>query len=89
MVSPQRSALHSTRSFSQPRGGRWGLAASVTREIEPRDSAWLHKADFKGGKPGDKALHETCFPCHTPAKGDVQTQPMVTIATLENQELMP
>jgi Cytochrome P460 len=25
-------------------------------------------ADFKGGKPGDKALHETCFPCHTPAK---------------------
>ena len=25
-------------------------------------------ADFKGGKPGDKALHETCFPCHEPAK---------------------
>ncbi len=25
-------------------------------------------ADFMGGKPGDKALHETCFPCHTPAK---------------------
>jgi len=25
-------------------------------------------ADFRGGKPGDKALHETCFPCHTPAK---------------------
>jgi hypothetical protein len=25
-------------------------------------------ADFKGGKPGDKALHQTCFPCHTPAK---------------------
>jgi hypothetical protein len=25
-------------------------------------------ADFKGGKPGDKALHGTCFPCHTPAK---------------------
>src|SRR5271154_5352670 len=25
-------------------------------------------ADFKGGKPGDKALHETCFPCHVPAK---------------------
>jgi len=25
-------------------------------------------ADFKGGKPGDKALHESCFPCHTPAK---------------------
>jgi hypothetical protein len=25
-------------------------------------------ADFKSGKPGDKALHETCFPCHEPAK---------------------
>jgi Cytochrome P460 len=25
-------------------------------------------ADFKGGKPGDKALHETCFSCHEPAK---------------------
>jgi hypothetical protein len=25
-------------------------------------------ADFKDGKPGDKALHGTCFPCHTPAK---------------------
>jgi Cytochrome P460 len=25
-------------------------------------------ADFKDGKPGDKALHETCFPCHEPAR---------------------
>jgi hypothetical protein len=25
-------------------------------------------ADFTGGKPGGKALHETRFPCHTPAK---------------------
>ena len=25
-------------------------------------------ADFKDGKPGDKALHETCFSCHIPAK---------------------
>ena len=25
-------------------------------------------ADFKGGKPGDMALHATCFPCHAPAK---------------------
>jgi hypothetical protein len=25
-------------------------------------------ADFTGGKPGAKALHETCFACHTPAK---------------------
>jgi len=25
-------------------------------------------ADFTDGTPGDKALHETCFPCHVPAK---------------------
>jgi Cytochrome P460 len=25
-------------------------------------------ADFTGEKPGDKALHETFFPCHVPAK---------------------
>jgi cytochrome P460 len=24
--------------------------------------------DFKDGKPGDEALHRTCFPCHQPAK---------------------
>jgi hypothetical protein len=25
-------------------------------------------ADFKDGKPGDEALHKTCFPCHEPVK---------------------
>ena len=25
-------------------------------------------ADFKNGKPGNEALHETCFPCHEPVK---------------------
>jgi hypothetical protein len=25
-------------------------------------------ADFKDGKPGNQALHETCFGCHIPAK---------------------
>jgi len=25
-------------------------------------------ADFTKGKPGDEALHKTCFPCHAPAK---------------------
>jgi len=25
-------------------------------------------ADFRNGKPGDEALHKTCFPCHQPAK---------------------
>ena len=25
-------------------------------------------ADFKDGKPADEAVHQTCFPCHEPAK---------------------
>jgi hypothetical protein len=25
-------------------------------------------ADFTKGKPGNEALHQTCFPCHQPAK---------------------
>ena len=25
-------------------------------------------ADFTNGKPGDEALHQTCYPCHLPAK---------------------
>jgi hypothetical protein len=25
-------------------------------------------ADFTNGKPGNDALHQTCFPCHQPAK---------------------
>jgi Cytochrome P460 len=25
-------------------------------------------ADFRNGKPGDEALHKTCYPCHVPAK---------------------
>ncbi len=25
-------------------------------------------ADFKDGKPASEAVHNTCFPCHTPAK---------------------
>jgi hypothetical protein len=25
-------------------------------------------ADFKNGKPGNEALHKTCFSCHEPAK---------------------
>ena len=33
----------------------------------PESGGWGF-ADFKDGKPGDKALHETCFPCHIPAK---------------------
>jgi hypothetical protein len=27
-------------------------------------------AQFKDGKPADEAVHETCFPCHVPAKAN-------------------
>jgi Cytochrome P460 len=27
-------------------------------------------AQFKDGKPADQAVHETCFPCHVPAKAN-------------------
>jgi hypothetical protein len=33
----------------------------------PASGGWGF-ADFTNGKPGDKALHETCFTCHLPAK---------------------
>jgi hypothetical protein len=32
------------------------------------ESAGWGFADFTGPKPADKAMHETCFPCHAPAK---------------------
>ena len=32
------------------------------------ESAGWGFADFTGEKPADKALHETCFPCHAPAR---------------------
>ena len=25
-------------------------------------------ADFTNGKPADEAVHQTCYPCHEPAK---------------------
>src|SRR5262245_53437229 len=32
-----------------------------------RSGGWGY-ADFTNGRPGDEALHKTCFPCHEPAK---------------------
>ena len=50
------------------------VASSVNIQVMVKDSkkyaatgGWGF-ADFRDGKPGDKALHETCFPCHVPAK---------------------
>ena len=38
-------------------------------------------ADFKDGKRGDKALHETCFACHTPAKIATMSSPITHLDT--------
>ena len=49
-------------------------ASAVTVQFMVKDSkkyaatdGWGF-ADFTNGKPGDEALHKTCFPCHQPAK---------------------
>jgi hypothetical protein len=33
----------------------------------PSTGGWGY-ADFTNGKPGNEALHQTCYPCHQPAK---------------------
>ena len=56
-----------------------GLQSSVAQSAENvqfmvKDSKKYAKtggwgfADFKNGKPGNEALHKTCFACHQPAK---------------------
>jgi hypothetical protein len=49
-------------------GSRVNVQFMVKDSKKYAESGGWGFADFTGGKPGDKALHETCFPCHTPAK---------------------
>ena len=49
-------------------GSRVNIQIMIKDSKKYPESAGWGFADFKDGKPGDKALHETCFPCHTPAK---------------------
>jgi hypothetical protein len=77
-------ALHWTRVLSEadtqvidgafPGDQSFAVGSRLNMQIMVKDSkkyaatgGWGF-ADFKDGKPGDKALHETCFPCHGPAK---------------------
>jgi hypothetical protein len=77
-------AIHWTRALSEdndkvlagpfPGAQSFVVGSRVNIQLMVKDSkkyaatgGWGF-ADFKDGKPGDKALHETCFPCHTPAK---------------------
>ena len=49
-------------------GSRVNIQIMIKDSKKYPESAGWGFADFKDGKPGDKALHETCFPCHIPAK---------------------
>ena len=77
-------ALHWTRVSSEdnnkvlagpfPGAQSFVVGSPVNMQVMVKDSkkyaatgGWGF-GDFKDGKPGDKALHETCFPCHEPAK---------------------
>jgi hypothetical protein len=43
-------------------------------------------ADFKDGKPGDEALHKTCFPATSPPKIAILSSPVTHLNT-ENEIL--
>jgi hypothetical protein len=78
------AAIHWTRVPSEynnkvlagpfPGAQSFVVASSVNVQFMVKDSkkyaatgGWGF-ADFKDGEPGNQALHETCFPCHIPAK---------------------
>ena len=49
-------------------GSRANVQFMVKDSKKYAESAGWGFADFTGEKPADKAMHETCFPCHAPAK---------------------
>jgi hypothetical protein len=78
------AALHWTRALSSddskviadvfPGAQSYVVGSAVNVQFMVKDSkkyaatgGWGF-ADFTNGKPGDKKLHEACFPCHGPAK---------------------
>ena len=77
-------ALHWTRVSSEdnnkvlagpfPGAQSFVVGSPVNMQVMVKDSkkyaatgGWGF-GDFKDGKPGDEALHKTCFACHEPAK---------------------
>jgi len=78
------AALHWTRVLSEndtkviaahfPGAQSFVIGSAVNVQFMVKDSkkyastgGWGF-ADFTNGKPGDRKLHEACFPCHGPAK---------------------
>jgi hypothetical protein len=49
-------------------GSRVNMQEMVKDSKKYASSGGWGFADFTDGMPGDKALHETCFACHLPAK---------------------
>ena len=60
------SAVPGAQSFVV--GSRVNMQVMVKDSTEYAATGGWGFGDFKDGKPGDEALHKTCFPCHEPAK---------------------
>ena len=60
------SAFPGAQSFVV--GSRVNMQVMVKDSTEYAATGGWGFGDFKDGKPGDEALHKTCFPCHEPAK---------------------
>jgi hypothetical protein len=63
---PMVAGLNSPKSFVP--GSFINMQIMVKDSKKYAASGGWGFADFKDGKPGDEALHKTCFPCHEPAK---------------------
>jgi hypothetical protein len=63
---PMVSGLDSPKSFVP--GSLINMQIMVKDSKKYAATSGWGFADFKDGKPGDEALHKTCFPCHQPAK---------------------
>jgi hypothetical protein len=65
-TAPMVAGLNSPKSFVP--GSFINMQIMVKDSQKYASSGGWGFADFKDGKPGDEALHKTCFPCHAPAK---------------------
>jgi hypothetical protein len=65
-MAPMVAGLDSPQSFIP--GSFINMQIMVKDSKRYAGSGGWGFADFKEGKPGDEALHKTCFPCHQPAK---------------------
>lgn len=65
-TAPMVAGLNSPKSFIP--GSFINMQIMVKNSEKYASSGGWGFADFRDGKPGDEALHKTCFPCHAPAK---------------------